>query len=600
MEARDLKAVGAVVATLAVIGSLWVAPGFAAQPPRRPELSPCRKPGIPAEARCGTYEVFENRTARKGRKISLGIVVLPATGPDRLPDPFVYFAGGPGDASITDGLAMARDLPSLRRKRDVLLVDLRGTGESGGLFCTELSGKEGIQGFLDDFLPTDKIRACRDRLKKKVDLSWYTTDAAVDDVEEVRTALGYGKLNLMGISYGTHAVLTYLQRHPRSVRTATLEGIMAPDSRYPLGLARATQKALEGLIAECAGDPVCHGAFPKFREEVETVLSRATTEPVRVKLAGMPAGQPGELRLTRSGVAQTLRYMLYSPADAALLPLAVHLAAQGDWKPLAQKARLFASFTASSAVGFYQSVTCAEDVAFIRDEEVAPAVAGTFLGDFRVRRQKAACVGWPTRKRGPDLRTPVISDVPSLLISGERDPATPAADGERVARTLKRARRLVIADAGHGPEGMKGEGCLSRLVDAFIEAGATGGLDSSCIAGMRRPDFVLRLSSSEVKIDPEVLVARADLERLPGSYAAEEMGLAVKVELLKSHLRISVTQGPPFPPSFLIPTSPIRFRWEGKGTAPGLNVVFQVVGGKATALTVIQPGKPELVMKRSG
>jgi hypothetical protein len=158
---------------------------------------------------------------------------------------------------------------------------------------------------------------------------------------------------------------------------------------------------------------------------------------------------------------------------------------------------------------------------------------------------------------------------------------------------------LVIADAGHGPEGMKDEACLSRLVDAFIEAGAPEGLDVSCVAGMRRPDFVLRLSSPEVKIDPEVTVARADLERLPGSYTSEEMGLAVKVELLKSHLRISVTQGPPFPPSLLIPTSPTRFRWEGEGTAPGLTVVFQMTGGKATALTVVQPGKPELVMKRS-
>jgi len=600
MEARDLKAVGAVVATLAVIGSLWVAPGFAAQPPRRPELSPCRKPGIPTEARCGTYEVFENRAARKGRKIRLGIVVLPATGPDRLPDPFVYFAGGPGDASIPEGLAMARDLPSLRRNRDVLLVDLRGTGESGGLFCTELHGKEGIQGFLDDFLPSDKISACRDRLKKKVDLSWYTTDAAVDDVEEVRTALGYGKLNLMGVSYGTHAVLIYLQRHPQSVRTATLEGVMAPDARYPLGLARATQEALTGLIAECAGDPACHGAFPRLREEVDTILSRTAAKPVRVALNGALAGQPNEVQLTHSGVAQTLRYMLYSPAEAALLPVTIHQAAEGDWKPLAQRARSFASLMASSSVGFYQSVTCAENIAFIRDAMVAPAVAGTFLGDFRVRRQKAACEGWPIRRLGPAFRAPVISNVPSLLISGERDPATPAAEGERVARTLKRARRVVVADGAHDTEGMKGNGCLLRMIDAFIVAGASEGLDSSCVAGMRRPEFVLRLNSSKVKIDPEVTVARADLERLPGSYAAEEMGLAVKVELLKSQLRISVTQGPPFPPSFLIPTSPLRFRWEGKGTAPGLNVMFQVVGGKAIALTVIQPGKPELVMKRSG
>src|SRR5205809_372179 len=106
MEARQ-KDVRAIVASLAVLGSLWAtAPCFAAKPPHRLELTPCSKPGIPAGARCGTYEVFENRAARTGRKIPLRIVVLPATGPDRLPDPFVYFAGGPGDASIPDGLAI--------------------------------------------------------------------------------------------------------------------------------------------------------------------------------------------------------------------------------------------------------------------------------------------------------------------------------------------------------------------------------------------------------------------------------------------------------------------------------------------------------------
>ncbi|HYN21489.1 MAG TPA: alpha/beta hydrolase, partial [Thermoanaerobaculia bacterium] len=163
------------LAVLAVIGYLCFAlPGFAAEPPNRPELTPCKEPGMPPEALCGTYEVFENRAAQTGRKIPLRIVVLPATGTDRLPDPFVYFAGGPGDASIPGGVFMAEQLGSLRRKRDVLLVDLRGTGESGGLFCPELKGKQDVQGFLDDFLPAAKIHSCRDRLKKEVDLSWYT------------------------------------------------------------------------------------------------------------------------------------------------------------------------------------------------------------------------------------------------------------------------------------------------------------------------------------------------------------------------------------------------------------------------------------------
>ncbi|HWN41704.1 MAG TPA: alpha/beta fold hydrolase [Thermoanaerobaculia bacterium] len=573
-------------AVLAVLGNLLaIAPGFAA------ELIPCKEPGMPPEARCGTYEVFENRAARTGRKIPLKIVVVPAapsadTG--RLPDPITFFAGGPGEASIPFGLFKAQQLGLAGGKRDLLLVDLRGTGMSGGLFCTELEGETSGQEFLDDFLPTDKIHACRDRLKKEVDLSWYTTDAVVDDVEEVRTALGYGPLNLIGNSWGTHAVLTYLRRHPASVRTATLDGVVVPG--VLLGTARASQEALDGLIAECEGDPACGRAYPKLREELAAVLRRVAADPVRIGLIDPPTRRPVELRLAQTGVAQTLRYMLYSPTEVALLPLVIHEAAQGNWKLLGRLAFTHGADMSGMSAGFLQSVSCAEEVALIRDGEIAPAVAGTFLGDFRVRRQKAACEGWPVRDLGPDLQAPVVSDVPALLISGERDPATPSSNGERVARTLKRARHIVVPDGSHYLEGMQGGDCVHGLVAAFIEAGRAEKLDTSCLARMRRPDFEL----------PEVKVARADLERLPGTYTHEEMGMALKVELESDALRISVLKGPPFPRVRLIPTSPTRFRWEGDGMAPGLAVVFQGAEGKATALSVVQPNKPaEVVMKRS-
>jgi pimeloyl-ACP methyl ester carboxylesterase len=583
------------LAALGVLIQLWAAaPGFAAEPPRRPGLTACKEPGMPVEALCGTYEVFENRAARTGRKIPLHIVVLPATGPDPLPDPFVYFAGGPGEAAVPWGLFWAEQLAGLRSKRDVLLVDLRGTGRSGELACPELRGEQSIQGFLDDFLPVDKVRACRDRLKKEVDLSWYTTDAAVDDVEEVRLALGYGPLNLMGSSFGTRAVLTYLRRHPRSVRTATLDGVLPPDVKLLVAMPRNTQEALDGLIAECEGDPACRGTFPKLREEVAAVLHRATTEPVRVELTDPEAGKTQELRLTRAAVAQTLRYMLYAPSEAVRVPLEVHRAAQGDWKPLALSARSNGGM-GGSAEGLYQSVTCAEEVAFVKDEEIASAVAGTFLGDFRIRRQRAACEGWPIRDLGPDLHAPVVSDVPALLISGQRDPATPVSNGARAARTLKRSRHLIIADGAHSLDGMQGADCVPRLIDAFIEAGAVEGLDTSCIDRMRRPELLLSFGDPE--LTPEVTVAQSDLERLQGSYTNQEMGMAAKVELVERHLRFSVTQGPGFQ-FLLIPTSPTRFRAEGEGLAPGLAVVFQVTGGKATALTVVQPGKPELLMTR--
>ena len=576
-----------VLAVLAVLGSLGMAaPGPAAEAPRRPELSACKDPEMPAEALCGTYEVFENRDARTGRKIPLRVVVVPAAGPGRLSDPFVYFAGGPGESSISWGLFWAGQLAGLSPKRDVLLVDLRGTGGSGELACPELRGEQSLQGFLDDFLPAAQVHACRDRLKKEVDLSWYTTDAAVDDVEEVRTALGYGPVNLMGSSYGTRAALTFLRRHPQGVRTVTLEGVLAPDVKLLLIMPRNTQEVLDGLIAECEGEPSCRGAFPKLREEMAAVLHRATTDPARVELTDPETGQTQELRLTRTAVAQTLRYMLYSPRDAIRVPLEVHLAAQGDWKPLALSARLNGGMS-GSAEGFYQSVTCAEDVASVRDEEIAAASAGTFLGDFRIRRQKAACEGWPIRELGPDVHAPVVSDVPALLISGERDPATPAANGARAARTLKRSRHLVIADGAHSLDGMQGADCVVHLIDAFVEAGTADGLDTSCIDRMRRPELTLSVG------DPEVAVAQADLERLPGTYVNAERGLTVRVDLLGGRVRFGIVDRPRY---LLIPTSPVRFRLEG--LPYGHKVAFQVIDGRAAAVTLSQPNRPDLIMTR--
>jgi len=583
-----------VLLTVAILNVIWIAGcrskvASSSAAAGRKGLTPCGAPQMPAEALCGTYEVFENRAARTGHKIPLHIVVLPATGPHPLPDPFTYFAGGPGASSITEGVGVAQWLGPLRQERDLFLVDFRGTGQSGGLFCSEIKDAEDVQGFLDDFLATDSVHACRDRLMKEADLSWYTTDAAIDDVEEVRTALGYGQLNLIGNSHGTRAVLTYLQRHPQSIRTATLDGVLPPEARSLLNLASASQEALDGLIAECEGDPACKGAFPNLRQEIDAVLHTAATEPPVVTVLNPAARRPLSLRLSLPAVAQTLRYMLYSPAEAALVPLQVHLAAQGDWKALARSALTHGHELSQTAEGFFLSVTCAEDVALIGDDEIEAAVANTFLGDFRIRRQRAACEGWPIRDPARDVPARVASDVPALLISGERDPVTPASYGERAAQPLKNARRVVIADGSHDLVGMRGEDCEPAVIAAFIKSGTTEGLDVSCIATLRRPDFEL----------PAVTVAKADLQLLPGSFAAKEMPVAVRVALEGDRLRLYVTQGPPLPPAQLIPTSSLRFRCEADGWAPGLALTFQVSGGKATQLVLVQPGKPELILRRT-
>jgi pimeloyl-ACP methyl ester carboxylesterase len=383
-----------ILALLCISGPALAAEGSAQAP--KLELAPCTTiPGLPPEARCGTYEVWENRAAKSGRKIPLRVLVIPAQGPDRLPDAFTYFEGGPGESSVAAASWIVQELGALRKRRDILLVDFRGTGGSAGLFCPEMKGSTALQDFLDNNMPPDQVRACAERLGKTTDFAWYTNDTSVDDVDEVRAALGYDKLNIYGASGGSRTALVYLRRHPDKVRTAILGGVVPTDERGPFSMARHAQRALDGLVAECEGDTACRAAFPKLRDEVAAVLRQAEKEPTTVTLTDSGTGKPVDVRLARHGLVQTLRYMLYRPLAASLLPLNVHLAAQGDWKPMAETARLFGDALSSSSRGYYLSLTCSEDLPFIREDEIPAAIQGTFLGDFRIRSQQAACAAWP-------------------------------------------------------------------------------------------------------------------------------------------------------------------------------------------------------------
>jgi pimeloyl-ACP methyl ester carboxylesterase len=564
--------------------------GSAASAPKL-ELKPCTIPGMPPDARCGTYEVWENRAAKSGRRIPLRVVVLPAQGPDRLPDAYTYFEGGPGQSSVAAAPWIAQELGAVRQRRDILLVDFRGTGGSGGLFCPEMQGSAGSQGFLDQYYPPEQVKACAERLAKTADLSQYTNATSVDDVDEVRAALGYEKLNIYGASGGSRAALVYLRRHPERVRALILGGVVPMDERGPFSMARSAQRALDGLIAECEGDAGCRAAFPRLRDEIAAVLRQVEKEPVTVTLMDGETGKPMDVRLTRNALVTTLRYMLYGPLGASLLPLNVHLAAQGDWKPMAETARSFSAGSGSSlADGYYLSLTCSEDVPFIREDEIPAAIQGTFLGDFRIRKQQAACAAWPVPPVGREFLDPVTSDVPVLLISGERDPVTPPSNGERVARTLKNSLHVVVPDAGHAYGGVAGAyECVNRLLVQFIETGTVKGLDPSCLERTKRPEFAL-------KRDPDVELPADQLSRLAGTYKDRESGLEVRIEPVGNRLRVlAVGEGSMM---LLAPTSPTRFRIEG--SAPGNTVTFQLSEGRATAVVVEAPGAPSLTLTREG
>jgi pimeloyl-ACP methyl ester carboxylesterase len=475
--------------------------GAAAQGPAkaaRLELAPCQLPGINENLRCGTYEVFEDRTARKGRKISLKIVVFPATGPAREPDPFVYIPGGPGSSATEDAPGIAQMLAAMRSKRDLLFVDQRGTGGSHPLNCDFFNPND-LQSYLGYFFPLEDVRKCRQDLEPKANLTLYTTPIAMDDLDEVRAALGYEHLNLFGASYGTRASLVYLKRHPKHVRTVILQGVAPTNQFMPRDFAQVNERALQGVISECDADASCHKAFPNLREETRAVLARLIKEPVEVEVR-RPGSTPSaatttaKVKLNRDLAAEAIRYMLYSPSPAARVPLFLHHAAQGNFVPLAETALLYRrQLVATGSNGLYLSITCAEDLPWIKPGEGERLATNTFLGDYRLRQQREACSLWSQASLPKDYREPTRADAPVLIFTGEWDPVTPPAHGDAVAKSLPNSLHVVVPHGAHGFGGLQGVDCVLRLFVEFVDRGTVKGLDTSCVKNIKRSGFALTL-----------------------------------------------------------------------------------------------------------
>jgi pimeloyl-ACP methyl ester carboxylesterase len=462
-----------------------------AGPPLR--LTPCTLPAVPAAvgAQCGTLTVFENRAAKSGRTIGLRVVVLPATGANRAPDPIFFIAGGPGSSIVADAGGIAIDAARLRERRDLVLVDQRGTGGSHPITCQFYGPPDSLQSYLGDFMPPEAVRRCREENARTTDLTQYTTTIAVDDLDDVRAALGAERINLVGGSYGTRAAQEYMRRHPDRVRAATLFGLVPPSERMPQHFAADAQHSLDAVVAECAADAACHAAFPQLAAEVRTVFDRLSSAPARVTVEHPRTKRPVALTLTRDMVAETLRYMLYVSQSASLVPAAMHNAASGNftWLALRSLAARGAMSGDGSFDGLYLAITCAEDLPGADPAKEAVEAKGTFLGDYRMRQQRAACEIWGRSPVPAEYYTPVSSKAAVLLVTGAADPVTPPRNAAEVARTLPNVVTVMVPSGGHGLGGLDGLSCIDRLQYDTIERGSVVGLDTICVRSIRRPAF---------------------------------------------------------------------------------------------------------------
>lgn len=554
-------------------------------PPTQPgppplQLAPCKVPGVPFEARCGTLEVWENRRAGSGRKIPLKIVVLPATSKDRAEDAFVFLHGGPGSAATTAAPMMVMQFAEINRTRDVLLVDQRGTGGSHSLDLDLYGPSPDLGKYMGDFVPARAACEGAKKLAAEADLTQYTTPIAAADLEEVRAALGYPRLSLIGASYGTRAAMAYLRQYPTRVRTAVLEGVTRFDDHLPLHSPRNSQRALDGVLAECEATAACHTAFPELRKEVETVFAALRKGPVVAEVLHPANGEPTKLTLGYDVAGEAVRYLLYYPGLTVQLPAIVHQAAGGDWGPLAEMA-LFGrmSIVDSGSNGMFLAVMCSEDVPFIDPAEGERLAVGTFMGPARLRQLKAACECFPRGWLPESYGLPVKAETPALIISGALDPATPVENGDLVARALPNSRHVVIPHAGHDYEGMENAECVTRLITAFVTTGSASGLDVSCVSAVRRRPFV----TTAIQTRPAV-VAEGEMQRLAGGYAGEGQPIEVTIGRAGSRLTLSLPDGETLT---MVPVSQTRYKVVGP---PGVYVDFVLERGLVRRATLEQGG----------
>lgn len=448
-------------------------------------LEPCQLEGTEGETRCGTLEVFEDRAARSGRTIKLKFVVLKALSSTAKPDAVFPLHGGPGaPAAQLIELAHGGILEPVRQDHDLVFLDQRGTGGSNPLNCDVADNPKDLASFFGEILPRDKVRACREKLQPVANLRLYTTPIAMDDLDDVRAALGYDKIDLLGLSYGTIAAQVYMRRHPEHVRSVFLVGVATPNIKQPLLFPRSAQHAMDMLFADCAADETCRRAFPDLQKEFAAVLSRFDKGPVAIKLVDPASRKRVQVNVYRSSFVERLRLAMYGTDSQSLVPLIIHRAYLNDYVPF-EVAAVQLSPGAGVSRGMYFTVTCSEGVAFITDNDLVSETRGTFVGEERVKRHQEACQEWPKGDIPASYIDPVKSDLPVLMISGEVDGSSPTWFGESAIKFLSNGRQVKIRYFGHQVE----DPCVRDIFTNFIASGSAKNLDTSCTAGIRRPPF---------------------------------------------------------------------------------------------------------------
>ena len=446
-------------------------------PPRTITLTDCRIPKLPTAAQCGTLELPENPEKPEGRKITISIALLRANTLNPLPDPLFILAGGPGQAASYLG-PFAAKLTDVRKNRDIVLVDQRGTGRSSPLTCAAFNADATPTTTLE-LDPTPKAAACANELLAQgIDASQYTTGTWIQDLDAVRSGLGYKTINLWGGSYGTRVAIEYIRRYSSHVRSAVLDGVVPPSMKVSFDVWQTRDAALSNILDECTNIPACQAAYPNLHKALTTISANLGPHGKEVTLSDPKTGRSQKQHLSFDHIIGALQPHTYSPEFSALLPNIISRAAAGDYGPLyASTMQATTDLAKQMNNALYYSVTCAEDAPRLTLENTASALEN-LRSKTLAERTLAICKVWPQGKVPDDAAQPMRSALPTLILSGGLDPATPPANGAEVAKTLLSSRHIVARGYGHI---ISPHACGPRLIAAFIDRPDFSSLPIACV-----------------------------------------------------------------------------------------------------------------------
>jgi pimeloyl-ACP methyl ester carboxylesterase len=443
------------------------------------------------DAQCATIDVALDPADTQSDTIALAIAKIPARRQTAHKDAFTMIAGGPGQSALESYQSIASAFRHIRRDRDVILIDQRGTGKSSRLNCPPAPETIGLQLQFDPMETAKQAALCLGSLD--ADPRFFTTSAAVSDLETVRQQLGISQWNVYGISYGTRVALHYLRRYPNSVRTMTLDAVVPPQLALGPDIAALAQRSLDHIFDRCQQNQGCADAFGHQGEATMQLMQSLEQKPRTISYEDIASGKLTKREFTREDLAVTLRLMSYSSQTAAILPSMLNDAmTQDNFAPLARQSDLQTqSLSDTLAVGMHHAIVCTEDAPFLDQQPSAtdrPNDDSTYLGSAVVESIKATCKSWPQGLIDEDFKDPVISDVPTLILSGGADPVTPPDYGDLVASTLENNYHIINGDEGHMQAAF---GCIPVVLARFIEQASIEQLEDDCLQRIRPLPFFI-------------------------------------------------------------------------------------------------------------